>query len=343
MLGQATPPKPSGGLSLFPASAAFGLGSQSSIGSGLRSFAVAAAEEAPKWLHVTKRFRTFLNNLELTNVQRNDGETKFKGVVKTLNQAYWNSNSEADHAFYIGSWAKLTRIRPPRDVDLYFQLPIEVYKRFEQYNGNKQSALLQEVKGKLLATNPTSYIKGDGPIVLAAFTSFSVEVVPAFLYDAVERSYYICDTKNGGSYKKTMPLHEVDALTAADARNSNNVRRLIRMLKAWQAWCAVPIKSFHLELLAIEFLDQSEWRNTDYFYYDWISRDFFNWMITKANTHLWAPGTYELLWLGEAWKSRAESAYARAVKACDFERVNDEGNAGDEWQKIYGLDIPKWT
>ncbi len=320
-----------------------GLGAQSNIGDSLMSLAIAAGEEAPKWIYVRKRFRTFLNNLELTDLQRNDGETKFKGVVKTLNHAYWNSNSETDHAFYIGSWAKLTRIRPPRDVDLYFVLPLEVYNRFEQYNGNKQSALLQEVKGKLLATNPTSDIKGDGPVVLAAFTSFNVEIVPAFLYDDAERSYYVCDTKNGGSYKKTMPLHEVDTITAADARNSNNVRRLIRMLKAWQAWCSVPIKSFYLELLAVEFLDQCDWRKNDYFYYDWISRDFFKWMITKANTYLSAPGTYELLWLGEAWKSRAESAYARAVKACDYELANDEGNAGDEWQKIYGLDIPKWT
>lgn len=307
------------------------------------SIAIVAAEDAKKWIYVSNRFRKFLSNLELTELQRKDGETKFRRVVKTLNQAYWNSDSETEHAFYIGSWAKLTRIRPPRDVDLYFQLPLEVYERFERYSGNKQSALLQEVKGRLLETNPTSAIKGDGPVVLAAFTSFNVEIVPAFLYDATERSYYVCDTKNGGSYKKTMPLHEVEAIAIADERSSYNVRRLVRMLKAWQAWCSVPIKSFFLELLAVEFLDQCKWKNNDYFYYDWISRDFFEWMITKANTYLYAPGTYELLWLGEAWKSRAETAHTRAVKACDYERENDECRAGDEWQKIYGLDMPKWV
>lgn len=342
-LGYGVPPKSEGGLGLFSSSNTIELGAPINNGGGLMSLHAAATEETTKWAYVTKRFRSFLSNLELTDLQRNDGERKFKGVVKALNQAYWDSDSDTDHAFYIGSWAKHTHIRPPRDVDMYFLLPLEVYNRFEQYNGNKQSALLQEVKGKLLDTNPTSDIKGDGPVVLAAFTSFSVEVVPAFLYDDAERSYYVCDTKNGGSYKKTMPLHEVDTVSAADARNSNNVRHLIRMLKAWQACCSVPIKSFYLELLAIEFLDQSEWRNTDYFYYDWISRDFFKWLITKANTHLWAPGTYELLWLGDAWKTRAESAFSRAVKACDFERSNEEGKAGDEWQKIYGIDIPKWT
>lgn len=264
--------------------------------SGLAS--LGTATEVSMWTYVTKRFKTFQDNLALTSNQVTDGETKYRGVVSCLNAAYWGHNSETMNSFLIGSWAKGTRVRPPRDVDLYFLLPIEVYKRFESYAGgvNKQSALLQEVKSKLLASYPTSSIRGDGPVVLAGFTSYNVEIVPAFVYSNDERSYYVCDTNNGGLYKKTMPLHEVDAINAADGRNSNNVRRLIRMLKAWQTWCSVPIKSFYLELLAIEFLDQCEWRNKDHFYYDWISRDFFKWLITKANTHLWAPGTYEPLW-----------------------------------------------
>lgn len=309
------------------------------------SATIASTEEPPKWIHVTNRFKSFLSNLELTALQEEDGWTKVYGVVSCLNFAYYGNNSKTDNAFLIGSWAKGTRVRPPRDVDLYFVLPIEVFSRFEQYatGVNKQSALLQEVKSKLLASYPSSTIRGDGPVVLAGFTSYNLEIVPAFLYNDNERSYYVCDTKNGGSYKKTMPLHEIDAINAADVRNSDNVRRLIRMLKAWQSSCTVPIKSFYLEILAIEFMDQCNWRNQDYFYYDWISRDFFKWMITKANTHLWAPGTAELLWLGDYWKSRAESAYSRAVTACDYERTNEMENAGDEWQKIFGTNIPKWV
>lgn len=306
--------------------------------------ASAQANTSNKWIYVTQRFKAFLSNLELTVLQDVDGRTKIHGVVSCLNSAYYGSTSKTEHAFLIGSWAKETRVRPPRDIDLYFLLPNEVYHRFEGYAAgtNRQSALLQEVKAKLLATYPSSDIKGDGPVVLASFNSYSVEVVPAFLYSGDERSYYVCDTKDGGSYKKTMPLHEVDTITAADKRNSGNVRHLIRMLKAWQAYCSVPIKSFYLELLAIDFLDQWSWRNQGYFFYDWMSRDFFSWMTTKANTFLVAPGTLEWLWLGDAWKSRAESAYARALKACNFEHDNDMASAGDEWQKIFGTDIPKW-
>lgn len=323
--------------------AAMGLGTPHNLRSDL-AFAHPAAASAwsPTWPFVIKRFTTFLDNLKLTAVQRIDGEKKFKGVVKKLNQTYWNSDSETDHAFYVGSWAKQTNIRPPRDVDLYFLLPREVYFRFEQYKGNKQSALLQEVKGSLLESYPLSNIKGDGPVVHAAFWSFNIEVVPAFLLDASDRLYYVCNTKNGGSYKTTKPLHEVDAIEFADQSNNGNVRRLVCMLKCWQAHCSVPIKSFYLELLATDFLNQWQYRDQSYFYYDWMCRDFFQWMVKKANTCLRVPGTFELMNIGDSWKSRAVSAYNSALKACEYEQFSRERDAGDEWQKIFGSEIPKW-
>lgn len=313
-------------------------------GLGLMQRATASNSSwTPTWPFVTKRFTTFMDNLELTDMQVADGIAKLKGVVKTLNQAYWNSDSETEHAFYIGSWAKKTCIRPPRDVDLYFLLPIEVYNRFEKYNGNKQSALLQEVKVKLLASYPLSDIKGDGPVVLAGFWTFNVEIVPAFIYDSKDRSYYVCDTRDGGKYKKTKPFHEVETIELADQRGSNNVRRLVRMLKCWQAYCSVPIKSFHLELLAIDFLDQWVHKHQSYFYYDLMCRDFFSWLITRANSFVMAPGTYEIMAIGNLWLSKAESAYSRALKACEYECNNREGEAGAEWQKIFGTYIPKWV
>lgn len=294
------------------------------------------------WAYVTTRFTKFIQNLNLTEAQLVDGATKFKGVVSTLNAAYYGTNSEIDHAFYIGSWAKHTRIRPPRDVDLYFLLPAEVHNRFEKYNGNKQSALLQEVKSKLLASYPLSEINGDGPVVLAAFWSFNVEVVPAFALQE-DRTYWVPKTQNGGSYMVTKPLHEVDAIETADKLSDSNVRKLIRMLKCWQANCNVELRSFYLELLAIEFMGQWIYKDKSYFYYDWMCRDFFAWLITKAGSFLLAPGTFETLWIGDTWKIKAETASSRALKACDYEHNSKEGDAGEEWQKIFGADVPKWV
>lgn len=317
---------------------------QSNLMSGLASLVVATPPPIPTWPYVINRFTGFLNNIKLTDAQVTDGETKFKSIVSCLNVAYYGTNSEIDHAFLIGSWAKKTRVRPPRDVDLYFLLPVEVYTRFDNYAAgvNKQSALLQEVKSKLAASYSKSELKGDGPVVYAGFWTFDLEVVPAFALTE-DRAYWVPSTKNGGSYLKTMPLHEVDAIEAAEKRNGEKVRHLVRMLKCWQANCLVPLRSFYLELLVIEFMDQWRHRDQAYFYYDWMVRDFFEWVITKANMHVYAPGTYESMALGDAWKSRAETALIRARKACDFERDSKEGDAGDEWQKIFGTDVPKWT
>jgi tRNA nucleotidyltransferase (CCA-adding enzyme) len=97
-----------------------------------------------------------------------------------LNRYYYNSSSSTDNSFLIGSWAKHTRIRPPRDIDLVFVLPDDVYLRYENRVGNKQSQLLQEVRDVLRASYPRTDIRGDGPVVGVGFGSFDVEVVPSF-------------------------------------------------------------------------------------------------------------------------------------------------------------------
>ncbi len=96
------------------------------------------------------------------------------GVRKCLNKHYYNSDSETANSFLIGSWAKNTRVRPPRDVDIYFVLPYAVYERFNTYTGNKQSALLQEVKGVLQATYSSTDMSGDGQVVLVRFNTINV-------------------------------------------------------------------------------------------------------------------------------------------------------------------------
>ncbi|CAJ3408193.1 DNA polymerase beta domain-containing protein region [Burkholderia pseudomallei] len=298
------------------------------------------APSVPQWIHVTSRFSQFLVNLQLTTAQDADGRRKKAGVVSCLNSAYYGSNSEFDNSFYIGSWGKGTAIRPPRDVDVYFVLPPAAYGRFGAYAYNPQSALLQEVKRVLQRSYPTTTnIRGDGPVVLVGFESYSVEVVPVFFVG--DFRYWVCDTKNGGSYKQTAPWAEIVHIENADTRNANNLRPLIRMLKSWQACCSVPIKSFHLELLAVDYLDQSQWRFKSIFWYDWVVRDFFLYMISRANTFAIAPGTGEYMWLGETWKSKAESAYVRAAKASSYEAQNMMIAAGEEWQKIFGSDIPR--
>jgi hypothetical protein len=285
---------------------------------------------------VADRFNRFLNNILLTEAQKADGATKRGSVCAALNTKYYSSSSDAANSRYIGSWGKATRVRPPRDVDVIFELPKSVYDRFQERSGNKQSQLLQEIKTVLLAKFQNTDIRGDGPVVAVPFTSFAVELLPAF--KLTNGQYWIPVTSGGGRYVATDPDSEFQHIKTSNEKTSNNTRDLIRMIKCWQAECSVPLKSFWIELLAVQFLAQWEHAGKTSVYYDWMVRDFFRFLVGQAFGNVYAPGTGERIHLGDAWKSRAESARDRATKACEYESQGSS-LASSEWQKIFGAYI----
>ncbi len=289
-------------------------------------------------MEVSERFSALLNNLTLTESQKDDGITKHKRVRNCLNQAYYSLNSDIRNSTLVGSWGKHTRIRPPRDIDVLFVLPDSVYHRFQRRTGNRQSALLQEVKGVLAAKYTSTAIRGDGPVVVIPFSTYAVELVPGF--KLTNGQYWIPITSGGGSYKTFDPDAEINKVQDSNTDTGGNTRDLIRMAKCWQAVCAVPVKSFWLELWAIDFLAGWAYKGKSNVYYDWMARDFFAFLKGKANTYLYSPGTYDTMAVGDAWKSKVESAYSRALKAVQHEADKLPYSAGGEWLKIFGTDIP---
>lgn len=288
---------------------------------------------------VSERFEGFLSNLTLTNDQVSNGSARRESVVGKLNLKYYNLSSSTNNSKYVGSWGKYTRIRPPRDVDVLFELPREVYDRFEGRSGNKQSQLLQEVRDYLKSHYPNTDVKGSGPIVVVPFQTYSVEVIPAF--KLTSGKYWICMTDVGGKYKEADYDSEISSVAVSNDTSKGNTRDLVRMMKCWQGYCSVPFKSFWFEIVTIEFLTQWSNAGKSKTYYDWMVRDFLDYLLKKKNTYVFAPGTYEMMSLGEAWVTRAESALTRAKKACEYEANNMPNSAGEEWQKIFGTDIPK--
>lgn len=288
--------------------------------------------------NVAGRFNSLIANLRLTTAQSDDGQTKHTGVRSCLNVHYYGINSGYSNSMLAGSWGKSTAIRPPRDIDVIFVLPPSVYDRFKQRSGNIQSQILQEVKSVLEATYSTTTMRGDGQVVVVPFSSFAIELVPAFLLD--NKQYWICDTHDGGKFKTIDPDAEIDKIKQADSDTNGNARNLIRMLKCWQGYCNVPMKSFCLELLAVDFLATWQYRQSSPTYYDWMMRDFLQYLLGKKWSYVYVPGTYESIALGADWESRAQSAHDRAVKACDYESSDQDELAGTEWQKIFGTDIP---
>lgn len=165
-------------------------------------------------------------------------------------------------------------------------------------------------------------------------TTYKVELVPGFLGE--ENRFWICDTNNGGSWKLVDPHWERNTLTAPDTRSDGNTLRLIKMMKAWKRACNVPIKSFVIEQMAQSFLKNWQHYNCPIDHYHWIVKSFLAYLIQYAGGALTIPTTKERIALSEEWKSKAESALARAQKAYDFEIRSKSDAATEEWKKIFG-------
>ncbi len=284
----------------------------------------------------SSRFEKFLGNLNLTSSNLTDAQTKYDGVARKLHSHYYGTAFDGSTRRLIGSYGKGTAVRPPRDVDLLFIMPNAEYWRYDGYVGNGQSQMLQDVRAVIQERySTTEKIRGDGQVVVVPFSDgHSVEVLPAWINKAGK--YTIADTHSGGSWKIADHAAEISNVDGADRQYNGNVRNLIKMLKAWQAECNVPIKSLTLELRSINFL--KSWSNADkgFVYYDWMARDFFSELIKNAGNYCVVPGAQQRCQYGSDWLSRAETAYGRAVKACQYEADKQDYNAAVEWRKIFG-------
>jgi Second Messenger Oligonucleotide or Dinucleotide Synthetase domain len=336
----ATPVIPGFNLAAFSALAGTTtLPTLSSVWATPLSVVPVATPTVMQWAFVRERFDQLINNIGIQQSEIDDGLKKLGRLIASLNRWYYSGeSSEMAHSVIIGSWAKQTRVRPFSDIDVVFILPYDVYLRFEDRTGNKQSQILQELRTNLKgSTYPRTEIVGDRHVVIVEVDGVTIEVVPAFLL--TDGRYWVCDTKDEGRYKLADPAAELQALQVATTSNEN-ARQLTRMLKKWQLHKDVPIKAFQLERLAIEFLAQWPYRMHDRFWYDWMVRDFFVYMLDRADGWVRMPGTDEWIQLGSSWLNAAKRASLSAGVACIHERANSETLAGRAWGEIFGDAVP---
>jgi hypothetical protein len=292
------------------------------------------------WKYVIPHFGQFLGELELETSDTLIAEGKADRIARSLFARYYPEQIFTAACYVkVGSFGKGTAIRPRGDLDMLFVLPWDVYARIEALVGNKQSQLLQEVKRTLFATFPNTDLAADGQVVVAPFQAYNVDIVPAFRFieGTFHGQYLTADTANGGGWRLSNPVAEYSWLRQADAGTAGKATHLIKMLKAWKSECNVEIKSVCLEILATVFVNQWQFRDQTIFYYDWMVRDFFAFMLRYGQGSWVKPaGIDERIPFGECWQSKTNTAYARALKACDYEYKDEGFSASSEWQKVFG-------
>lgn len=287
---------------------------------------------------VGSRFDKFLSEIQLTDTQIKDAQTKYDGVCGKLHSKYYTTTYNGSTKLLIGSYKKRTAISPTTDIDVIFVLPPIEYKRYDEYRGNGQSQLLQDIKYILLDRYPKTKIRGDGPVVQVNFDSYMVEVVPSFLLK--NGNYRIPDTHDGGGWKETSPKTEMENITNSNKLTNDNTVKLIKMIKAWKYNCSVPIKSLIIELTVIDFLKTYIHSNKSSTYYDLMVRDYFKYLLTKVPSTFIIPGTSEVISCGKDWNSKVNTAHLLAEKACECESKSLEASASQLWRQIFGIQFP---
>jgi hypothetical protein len=226
---------------------------------------------------------------------------------------------------------------------MIFQLPAALYTTYDNYSGNGQSALLQAVKKSIEKTYSTTSIRADGQVIVVPFTDgISFEVVPAFINTA--NSFTYPDANNGGRWRTTNPKPEIAAIKERNAACNNNLIRLCRMMRAWKRKWDVPIGGLLVDTLAYQFIANWGYRDKSFLYYDFMCRDFFEWMANQSATQeFWkAPGSGQYVYGKGLFQYKARRCYNIAVEAINHETATPkrEWSAKQKWREIFGTAFP---
>jgi hypothetical protein len=172
------------------------------------------------------------------------------------------------------------------------------------------------------------------------FESYFFEVLPVFRCD--DGDLLTAHTSDGGSWRRFNPYLEAKQILETDGRSLGKATDLIKMLKAWKSYCNVDVKSICLEVAANVFVDQWANKGQTMYFYDWMVRDFFSFMLRELANRGWTRpnGNANKIYLGDNWQSKARIACQTALRACEYEKSDEEHNASLEWRKIFGPTFP---
>ena len=280
------------------------------------------------------------------NVQVQDGGTislRYRNITRRLNLDFWGTDSETAHSFYVGSYGRNTAIQGFSDLDMVFHLPHSVYQRYNNYISNGQSALLQAVRQSIQKTYSTTNIGADGQVIQVPFTDgITFEVVPVF--NNTDGSFTFPEANDGGSWRRTNPRPEIQAIRHRNSDCNGNLVRLCRIMRAWKSKWDVPIGGLLIDTLAYQFIDDWQYKDKSYFYYDFMCRDFFRFMADQdRDQQYWrAPGSNQYVYRKALFEWKASRCYTLACEAIAHEVATPrrERSANQKWREIFGTSFP---
>ena len=115
-------------------------------------------------------------------------------------------------------------------------------------------------------------------------------------------------------------------------------------MRAWKKKWDVPIGGLLVDTLAYQFINEWEYKDKSYTYYDWMCRDFFSFMKDqdKEQTYWKAPGSGQYVYGKGLFQWKATRCYNISIEAIAHESASPkrEWSAKQQWREIFGTSFP---
>lgn len=203
-------------------------------------------------LNVTDAFRKFRRRLELTDSEQADASRRQREIRDVMNREF-----KIDNDFLTGSYARYTKTKPLKDVDIFC-----VFHDDERatYRTGKRPDVVLAATERVLAdeygadrvTRQRRSVSVRFPVASDEERVMSFDVVPAF---TMGDHYEIPDTSTSDGWTETNPKVHAEKATAANKAFAGEWKGMVRMLKQWNSEAGKPVRpSFLLEVMALEII-----------------------------------------------------------------------------------------
>lgn len=283
-------------------------------------------------MSISEKFKSFLDNIKVTN--EDQISLRYGEITGALNKEFRNTESKTNNNLQVGSYGRWTAIQGISDLDMLYIMPAT---KWDDYKNGGQSKILEDTKNAIKNRYPRTDIFVDSPVVRVLYTNFHVEVQPVF--EQEDGSFKYPDTSNGGSWKITKPKEEIKELSQVNAEKNRNLRRLCKMARAWKNKHGVAMGGLLIDTLAHNFLKStSAYDDKSYLYYDYMSRDFFEFLANQPDQDYYAAlGSGQRVKVKRKFQKSAKKAYDLCITAIN---ANGTDSENDKWRKIYGRPFP---
>lgn len=295
-------------------------------------------------LTIDEAFRKFKSRLELNDKEQANASARQKEVREFLDTKF-----DIDRSFLTGSYARWTKTKPLKDIDIFFVLASSESdyrsKSPSVVLGDFHTALKEKYGEKAKKQNRSINVDFGVQADVEDNTDYrviSVDVVPAFDKDS---DFEIPDNELG-KWIKTNPETHAEKATAAHQAYSNEWKGLVRMVKYWNnnpKHGEKPIKpSFLIEVMALQSL-HGGWGGS-------FDREIQGFFATLADRifDVWADpaglGPAISDGMDTTRKTRARDllrvAEREATLAIDHVRRGRNGEALRAWRDLFGPKFP---